>query len=53
MMLLGNFLTLGSVVEHSMKVIGASYKIVEILDYKPKINSTGGIRIDEIKPQTN
>ncbi len=30
---------LGSV----MSIIGASYKIVELLEYEPKINTTGGI----------
>lgn len=40
--LLINFMILASVLGSVMSVIGASYKIVELLEYKPKINTTGG-----------
>lgn len=30
-----------------LQIIGASYKIVELLDYEPKINSSGGIELNE------
>lgn len=32
----------GGVVEGWMQMVGASYKIVDILEYKSKINTTGG-----------
>lgn len=32
----------GGVLEGWMQMVGASYKIVEILEYKPKIPTTGG-----------
>jgi hypothetical protein len=37
---------LASVLGSVMSIIGASYKIVEIMEYKPSINTTGGTTID-------
>ena len=37
-----NFVMLASVIGSVMSVIGASYKIVEILEYEPKIKNSGG-----------
>jgi len=44
MQLLINFMILAGVLGSIMSVIGASTKIVEILDHKPKINTTGGVK---------
>jgi len=46
MQLLINFMILSAVFGSIMSVIGASTKIVEILEHKPKINTTGGMRPD-------
>lgn len=46
MQLLLNIMLLASVLGSVMSVIGASYKIVEILEYKPDINSSGGDILD-------
>ncbi len=40
---------LASVLGSVMSVLGASVKLVEIMDYKPDINTTGGITLDETK----
>ena len=37
-----NFVMLASVIGSVMSVIGASYKIVEILEYEPKIKNREG-----------
>lgn len=37
-----NFLVLSSVLGSVMAIVGASYKIVELLEYEPNIKSTGG-----------
>jgi hypothetical protein len=37
-----NFMMLASVLGSVMAVIGASHKIVVILEYMPKIKTTGG-----------
>lgn len=42
MQLLINFMILAQVFGSIMSVIGASTKIVEILEHKPKINTEGG-----------
>ena len=42
MQILINFMVLASVLGSVMSIIGASYKIVELLEYEPKINTTGG-----------
>lgn len=44
MQLLINFMILAGVFGSIMSVIGASTKIVEILEHKPKINTVGGER---------
>lgn len=45
MQILLNFMILASVLGSVMSIIGASHKIVELLEYEPKINSTGGIKL--------
>jgi hypothetical protein len=47
MQLLYNFIELTMVFGNIMTVIGASYKVIEIIDYQPKINTTGGIKVKE------
>lgn len=46
MQLLLNFMLLASVLGSVMSVIGASYKIVEIMEHEPEIKTTGGIQLD-------
>lgn len=43
MQILLNFMILASVLGSVMSIIGASHKVVELLDYEPKINTEGGI----------
>jgi ATP-binding cassette subfamily B protein len=43
MQILINFMILASVLGSVMSIIGASHKVVELLEYEPKINTTGGI----------
>jgi hypothetical protein len=38
---------LASVLGSVMSIIGASYKIVEIMEYVPAINTTGGNNLDK------
>ena len=45
--LLLNFMLLASVLGSVMSVIGASYKIVELMEYVPDIKTTGGHNLDE------
>jgi ABC-type multidrug transport system fused ATPase/permease subunit len=40
--LVANFLMFGGVMEGWMQMVGASYKIVDILEHKAKIPTTGG-----------
>ena len=47
MQLLINFIMLSSVLGSVMSVIGASYKVIELMEYKPSINTTGGIILDD------
>lgn len=44
--LLMNFMILSSVLGAVMAVVGASHKIVKIIEYKPKIKTTGGVTLD-------
>lgn len=44
--LLINFWMLSHVFGNMMNVLGASDKIVKIMLHKPKINSTGGIKLE-------
>jgi hypothetical protein len=37
-----NFMLLASVLGSVMTIIGASYKVVELLEYEPDINTEGG-----------
>ncbi|CDW80051.1 abc transporter b family protein [Stylonychia lemnae] len=46
MQILMNFMILASVLGSVMSIIGASVKIVEILEYIPKINTSGGNKIE-------
>jgi ABC-type multidrug transport system fused ATPase/permease subunit len=46
MQLLLNFMLLASVLGSVMSVIGASYKIVEIMEHEPDIKTTGGIELE-------
>lgn len=46
-MLLFNFWILTMVFANAAGVIGASDKIIQIIQHKPKINTTGGIKIDD------
>jgi hypothetical protein len=39
---------LASIFGQVMSVLGASQKIVEYLEYEPKINSTGGTTLNEV-----
>lgn len=43
MQILINFMILAQVLGSVMSIIGASYKIVELLEYSPKINTEGGV----------
>jgi ATP-binding cassette subfamily B protein len=47
MQILINFMILASVLGSVMSIIGASHKVVELLDYVPKINTEGGIVPEE------
>jgi len=48
-MLVGNFAVLASVFGNIAKVMGASDKIVSLMLREPKINTTGGRKLDEDK----
>ena len=45
-MLIFNFAMVAMVFGNVAAVVGASDKIVELMDYEPKINSTGGDKIE-------
>jgi ABC-type multidrug transport system fused ATPase/permease subunit len=47
MQILMNFMILAAVVGSIAQVIGASAKIVELLEYEPDIKTTGGSKLDE------
>jgi ABC-type multidrug transport system fused ATPase/permease subunit len=45
--LLMNFMILSAVLGSVMAVVGASHKIVKIIEYKPKIKTTGGVKFSK------
>jgi ABC-type multidrug transport system fused ATPase/permease subunit len=47
MMILFNFWILSYVIGNAFNVLGASDKIVQIMQQKPKINTVGGLKIEE------
>eukprot|EP00347_Sterkiella_histriomuscorum_P001240 403372791 len=47
MQILMNFMILASVLGSVMSIIGASYKIVELLEYEPSIKTEGGAKLDQ------
>jgi len=49
MEILMNLMQLSNILSSVMQIIGASHKIVELLDYQPKINTAGG----EMPPDEN
>ena len=46
-----NFMIFSAVLGAVMAVVGASHKIVKIMEYKPKIKHVGGIKLDTYKTQ--
>lgn len=44
-----NFMMLSAVLGSVMAIVGAAHKIVKIIEYQPRIKTTGGVSLDVAK----